>query len=377
MNRRKLLILLAGLVFIGCDIVILTWYFTRPKTTGYQEPKLSFDGSSDQLQHTVIVPTLDTPIPEGKNAIWCASFQIAWNKLKTDVAKGPVQIQGAEEIAKRLNDSTVTEADLPEGSYYAAAGLSRDGIEKTIQSEMRRRFPRWQSPEPTPDPNRTAVAYAYLESEVAFETLFDELEEPLTFTDSQGRASKLGAFGITRKTIKEHRDHRLSWQIRVLAAKSPDEFAVQLLGMDDATQLILIRLPRAGTLADCVRNAESLFKVGPVRSVGDTLTVPVMNWQIDHHYRQLEGSERLIRNAPLPDSFLAVAYQLVRFKLDRSGAVLKSEALLVAKGPDGATDPIELDFTRPFLILLKKRGAAQPFFVMWVDNAELLQKWGE
>jgi hypothetical protein len=27
----------------------------------------------------------------------------------------------------------------------------------------------------------------------------------------------------------------------------------------------------------------------------------------------------------------------------------------------------------PFLIYLQKHGAAHPFFVMWVDNAELLQ----
>jgi hypothetical protein len=34
---------------------------------------------------------------------------------------------------------------------------------------------------------------------------------------------------------------------------------------------------------------------------------------------------------------------------------------------EGITPPV-----RPFLIYLKKRGAGHPFFVMWVDNAELL-----
>jgi hypothetical protein len=29
-------------------------------------------------------------------------------------------------------------------------------------------------------------------------------------------------------------------------------------------------------------------------------------------------------------------------------------------------------FDRPFLVYMQKRGAEQPFFVMWVDNAELL-----
>jgi hypothetical protein len=33
-------------------------------------------------------------------------------------------------------------------------------------------------------------------------------------------------------------------------------------------------------------------------------------------------------------------------------------------------------FDRPFLIYVKKRGADySPFFVMWVDNAELMQEY--
>jgi len=31
-------------------------------------------------------------------------------------------------------------------------------------------------------------------------------------------------------------------------------------------------------------------------------------------------------------------------------------------------------FDKPFLIVMKKRGAERPFFVMWVANAELLCK---
>jgi hypothetical protein len=36
--------------------------------------------------------------------------------------------------------------------------------------------------------------------------------------------------------------------------------------------------------------------------------------------------------------------------------------------------PRHLRFDRPFLICVKKREAnATPFFLMWVDNAELMQ----
>ncbi len=67
-----------------------------------------------------------------------------------------------------------------------------------------------------------------------------------------------------------------------------------------------------------------------------------------------------------------VAQQDILFKLDRSGASLRSEAKMytLGKGPSFIVD-------NPFLIYMKKRGADLPYFVMWVDNAELLQPWSQ
>ena len=61
------------------------------------------------------------------------------------------------------------------------------------------------------------------------------------------------------------------------------------------------------------------------------------------------------------------AMQTIEFRLDRSGAMLESEALVAI-----AAIPRNFVFNRPFLISMKKRDADRPFFVMWVDNAELL-----
>jgi hypothetical protein len=59
-----------GLGFLGLTIFLLCRWFDREVSY-----PLSFDGRSDALQKTVVVPTLDTPIPKGKSVIWCASFQ--------------------------------------------------------------------------------------------------------------------------------------------------------------------------------------------------------------------------------------------------------------------------------------------------------------
>jgi hypothetical protein len=67
-NRRLWYCIAAvGVAAIG----IALWYFAkdRPFNESYSSPPMSFDGTSDRLQQTVIVPTLDSPIPEGKSAI--------------------------------------------------------------------------------------------------------------------------------------------------------------------------------------------------------------------------------------------------------------------------------------------------------------------
>src|SRR5271166_1772791 len=102
MTRPRLLALFVVGVTIAGAIFVAWHRATRaPMLPG--EIGLTFDGNSDKLQRTAFVPTLDTPIPDGKSAVWCASFQLAWDKLKTDIVKGPVKISNAEAICDRLN----------------------------------------------------------------------------------------------------------------------------------------------------------------------------------------------------------------------------------------------------------------------------------
>src|SRR5262245_33341852 len=42
----------------------------------------SFAGPSSDLQQTIIVPTLESPMPPGKSVIWCATLPMAWQELE-------------------------------------------------------------------------------------------------------------------------------------------------------------------------------------------------------------------------------------------------------------------------------------------------------
>jgi hypothetical protein len=133
----------AAVVTIG----LVLWHFTGGRP--YDPAAVSFDDTSDHLEQTVIVPTLDSPIPEGQSAIWCVSFQLAWNHLKDDVAKEPLKLTNAQPIADRLNRADHSEADVSPDAVYAAAGLAKDGIVKHIRAQMAGKFPNVPRPQQT------------------------------------------------------------------------------------------------------------------------------------------------------------------------------------------------------------------------------------
>lgn len=109
------------------------------KPTIHEVPRVD----SKSLQQTAVVATLDCPLPEHKNAIWCSTFQMAWDKFRQDIIGEPIRVVGAEELAQRLNGTPFPTGDIEEKSYYAAAGFVKNGIIEQIQSQMKQRFP-WE-----------------------------------------------------------------------------------------------------------------------------------------------------------------------------------------------------------------------------------------
>ena len=148
-------------------------------------------------------------------------------------------------------------------------------------------------------------------------------------------------------------------------------------------------MPRCNTLGEAVAAVEekiSEFKDDPdyevlrrLRPI-DRLIVPDVLYKLTHHFAELEG--KVIGNQPWRDQRYGIfeAMQMIDFALSRTGVVLKSEARLIVSPfstrPRQLEEPRYFYFNKPFLIYVKKRGPDYlPFFVMWVDNAELLEKY--
>jgi hypothetical protein len=368
---RRVPALLLGLIVSGC----------APTKSDTPAPR-SFERDSSALAQTVIVPTLDTPIPQGRSAIWCSSFQLAWNRLKDDLAKGPVQVQNAQTVADRLNRAQASEADLDPSSFYAAAGFIEDHILEIIARDMAEKFPNVPAPRPMEGVGPLmAYAYAYLQAGVNYRFPYFDIADEFVFTDSAGAGASIHAFGIPPRGADGGLDTFRGQAEVLFAAKvfhevEREDFALDLCRLSEPNQLVLAAVARKPTLAEAIANVEGKrSRYQPAnredRRLGrhDILFVPVMSWRISHRFRELEGTDKLLLNPGGPGGYIAGAQQVIDFRMDKNGAAVTSEAHIAV----AAAGRLFL-YNRPFLVLLSKRGAKQPFFVMWVDNAELLQK---
>jgi hypothetical protein len=270
---------------------------------------------------------------------------------------------------------------LEPGNIYAAAGLMRDGVVDRIRDQMAARFPNAPAPQLDVPPDG-AAAYSYLEASAKFDIPFFDNDEPFEFTDSNGKKALVGSFGVRKKDDYAYPELRSQAQILYRGADPHSsrwseipEFIIDPCKSSSPYQIVLARVERKATLArtladiqtksDAVQLDPYVATLNPV----DILLVPNMAWQLTHRFVELEGEDKPLLNPGLQGLYTAVAMQTIRFRLDRSGAELRSEFKHEMK--PSAT---YFDFNRPFLIVMKKRNGKQPFFVMWVANAELLQR---
>lgn len=355
-------------------------------------PSVSFDGPSDKLERTVVLATLDEPIPEGKNAIWCASFEVAWKELM-DFAGESIALEGDPPLAKALNDAPDRRSAIPVDSLYTFAGLAPPGTVETMRSQITEKFPD-ASLSILPELSEGGViAYAYLQAEVPFAIPYFQHDEPLGFNEADGSTVNITSFGIRKKDSDAFaRLREQAWIIPIVEApEDPEhahdprpaiEYALDLDVTSHPNQLVIAKTAHEETLQLGFEKVEAKIRKAEARppfdaylfhlGVYDTVFVPDIVVNIAKHFSELEG--RMPSNAKLENLPLILAMEAIRFRLTRSGAELRSEA---AQHYASASMPQDYIVDGPFLIYMKKRGADQPYFAMWVDNAELLHPWTE
>lgn len=358
MKRRLVVgaVLILALCGIGVGIV---------RKHAARSGRAFFEGNARDLADTVVTPHLKQEILPGKSVVWCSTFQLAWNEL-CDFTGGPVNLPGAPEMVRVLNERQATKDDLDEASYVAMAGLVEDGIEARIREALDRKFQGQADPELlNSTPTEGWVMYAYLFRDLPFRWAFDRFQGKLRFA-----GQRVDCFGIQEFLgSMEPNEAKMATQVVVLAYQSNDDFVVELKTKTEGDRLILAKIPPAASLADTIQLVEQRIAEGKPTEMEEmeSLLVPVLDFKLLRDYDELCGHPLRTMNGKLDGEPIAAARQSIRFRLDERGAVLQSEGVAAAGKAER-----DLVFDQPFLIMLKRREAAIPYFAMWVANAELM-----
>lgn len=325
---------------------------------------------ADALPSTVILPYVSAPIAEGKNCVWCATFQIGWDQCPS--AEAATEGSFLAELQRRPFDRQNLSAD----AYLARAGVQESGIVDEIRSALAQRFPESAPTVRAPQAVDSYVIYAFLHKSLPFAQQFADLQDPLSFRGTK-ETWRVRCFGYERAEADAGRDRALRQQITVLDCVSDDDFILSLATQAERDEIILAAVTPQATLErtwDVVRQRIARGEGDRVRrefSSADTLRVPRLLVNVERNYDEL-------LNCACAGRPVSVAQQTIRFRLDEAGAVLESEAEIIGEfgedAPPALPAPRHFAFDRPFLLALQERGAAAPYFLMWVAHAELMER---
>jgi hypothetical protein len=336
--------------------------------------------SADSLRTTTVTPHMEAPIAPGLTVLWCGTFQLVWNEICTLIGED-LHFTADPPMVAAMNRKAFTRGDLDEASYVAVAGFIRDGIKERIPRALEERFHGAARPSALPPWDRTPrpqdiVGYAYLFKLLEFPNRFERLDDPLDFAGARVAAFGLGPYKSAQS--------RMLPQVRIHDYAGPDDFVIELETKATKDSLVLAKVAPAATLAETAAAALARLRPEPPTAApGDLLAVPLVNFDVTRAYSELYSPSggpplRVVAANPQVAKDLEVlsAVQNIRFQMDEEGVRLKSDSHMSIGCMARTAAPVAhlLIFDKPFLILMKRQGAAAPYFALWMGSAELMVK---
>ncbi len=347
-------------------ISVLCFLFLNVFISNYSLTQASESTDADDLQQTTVTSYLQKKITNGKNLIYCSTFQLAWNALCDDIIKAPLELSGTPEIQTMLNKKLSDKNDISPDAYIAMAGFNRDGIVKKIDDALLNKFDKKNGCGIQLMRSDDILAYAYLFKKLEFKNKFEDLNTSPIFFNKE---TKVETFGIKQYS------YEIAKQVKILHYNNDDDFILKLESKSQNDEIILAKIEPKETLLATVDYVFEQIKNKKTIIVekGDILKIPKFDFDIFKKYSELINRDFLNKN--FEGYFIAKAFQGIKFKLDEKGVVLESYAAIIGvKSISYSPGTKQLIFDKPFLFCLKEKNGKYPYFVMWVDNAELMLK---
>jgi hypothetical protein len=304
-----------------------------------------------ELKNTQFIPTLEHNILNDNNLAYCATMLIAWDEVRKKI-KLPITISDKHFDMKLMNKSNSFKNVLKSNEYEVSGMVDEDNIK--TRAELNKSLP--------------------------FELKLQGFKNKLNFD-----GVNVSSFGVNGNDSYEQLQ-----QLKILYFLNDSNFIIKLLPKDKEHEIILFKTSKFfNSIADMTKEIEKLTEIGRIEKENETtmwryyfsgddeVVIPKINFNIETNYTTLEGIKFWANEHNYQ---LVEAWQRTAFLLDESGAEIESEAEIevaaaaLDKKEYKKPKPKKMIFNQPFLILLKRQDTKNPYFGLWVNNAELMIK---
>lgn len=299
----------------------------------------------DKYKKTTFLPALNSEFDTDKNAIYAASFAMAWNEILNIIAEPITNVQNQDiELLTNYN--------------YHDKVLSKYEYKTSIEID-----------------SNTIKAKAYFNKSLPFIKPLVKNRKKLNFNNS-----KVTSFGFYGKCDF----------VEILYFNNDDDFAIKINPKDKEHEIVLMKsefdkkvnhhkLCKKLLTKDSVfqqnRRGNNVWKYN--LQYYDEVKIPRISFNIETNYSKIEGSKletRVLLHT------ITRAYQKTAFILNEKGSKVESYAEIV---DSTATEEIMIEmeqpkpkkmfFNKPFVIFLKRKDAQYPYFASFIANNELME----
>lgn len=303
-----------------------------------------------EFKKTQFIPTLEHQVTKDKNAIYAATLLLAWDEIRTQL-ESPIEVSESYSDLALINKSDSFKNVLKEDEYLASGEIDGDSI----------------------------TAKATFDKKLPFEFSLQSYSDKLLFD-----GEKVSSFGVSGFDGGE----KLGL-VRIVYYKNDSNFIIRLLPKDTEHDIILFKTDKSfATIGAMAKEIGKLTKLGTTEKKNiklswkyyfnedDKVVIPKLNFNIETNYATLEGNKFSTQKRQF---HIGTVWQRTAFLLDESGAAAVSEAVIEAavEAIDGESEkpkPKKMIFDKPFLVLLKRTEAVNPYLGLWIANAELMVK---
>jgi hypothetical protein len=352
-------------IFFYICIASFTFATGTEEVSVTRTPKLTnpIIAESIDLKNTIVTADFDQDIERDKNYIFSCSPHLAWNELVRLNGVTQVEVDQPNALIEMLNRKEFTKEIILEESYFAdAIAISPDSIE-SMNSRMQEKFkdpPTIEVKQQSKGPG--ILAFAYFEKELSFATPFEASLE-IRFNNQI-----IPAFGYDGASKAEK--YKSQFTVDYYSS-SPREYVISLITKSPADEVILgFTEPRQSLRETCnkILNMKSMNASTGKPSIVEKLAIPKMSFIITRYWAELLG--KTLMNGVNKGIKILQAETSTCFRLNEKGAGV--EAFSYVYGAKSI--PTEIVFDAPFMIILKEKEKQLPYFVVWINNTEILLK---